>query len=50
MVKRRQKEIIIDFLALKERRYGRLTPEVYSRQQELFRLMKAANRRGRVLN
>ena len=49
-VKRKQKDIIMEFLSLKKNKYGRLSPIVYARQRELFDLMKAANRRGRGTN
>lgn len=49
-VKRKQRETIMEFLSLKKSRYGRLTPDVYARQQELFMLMKVANKRGKGLN
>jgi hypothetical protein len=47
IVKRKQQLAILDFLNLKEKQYGRLTPQVRARQLELFYSMKELNKRGR---
>lgn len=48
IVKREQRAAVLEFLNLKERRYGHLTQQVYARQQELFCRLKELNRRGRA--
>jgi hypothetical protein len=48
VVKRRQQKAILEFLNLKEKRYGRLTRRVYAKQQELYRRVKELNKRGRA--
>lgn len=49
-IKKKQKNIIIEFLSLKKNKYGRMTSDVYARQQDLFRVMKEANRRGKGID
>jgi hypothetical protein len=46
-VKKKPKNVIMEFLPLKKNEYGRLTSDVCARQQDLFRVMKGANRRGK---